>query len=200
MRPTSAHLSPDDFEAWLIGALPPLQSEHLAGCRACQERARLEDELDALLRGLPRYAPAVGFEDRVMASVRVRRPFGARSLAYARGLAARPRALAAAAALVLVVLAAMTTSVVWTLGNRETLTALGAWAGGEATQLLWAGTRAVYSSLVEQPWYAAARRFLEDPARLMAVSAAASLVYLSGLLALRRLLALPTVRVADASW
>jgi hypothetical protein len=200
MRPTSAHLSPDDFEAWLAGALAPLQSSHLRGCPECQERTRLESELDALLRGLPQYAPAAGFEQRVMASVRVRRPFTVRSLAYVRGLAARPRALAAAAGLVLIVLAAMATSIIWTLGNRETLSALGAWAGGEATQLLWVATRAVYSSLVEQPWYAAARRFLEDPARLLAVSAAASLVYLSGLLALRRLLALPTVRVADAAW
>lgn len=200
MRPTSAHLSPDDFDAWLAGRLAPGLSEHLTGCSACQERARLESELDALLRGLPHYAPTAGFDERVMASVQVRRPLTVRSLAYVRGLAARPRALAAVAALVLIVLAAMTTSVLWTLGNRETLTALGAWAGAEATQVLWLATRAVYSSLVEQPWYAAARRFLEDPARLMAVSAAASLVYLSGLLALRRLLALPTVRVADASW
>jgi len=200
MRPTSAHLSPDDFDAWLAGALAPVHSEHLASCSQCQERARLESELDALLRGLPQYAPAAGFEQRVMANVQVRRPFRVRSLAYVRGLAARPRSLAVAAGLVLLVVAAMTTSVVWTLGNRETLSALGAWAGGEAAQLLWVATRAVYSSLVEQPWYAATRRFLEDPARLLAVSAAASLVYLSGLLALRRLLALPTVRVADAAW
>jgi anti-sigma factor RsiW len=200
MRPTSAHLSPDDFDAWLAGALAPVHAEHLAACSQCQERARLESELDALLRGLPQYAPAAGFEQRVMASVRVRRPFRVRSLAYVRGLAARPRALAFAAGLALIIVASMATSVVWTLGNRETLSALGAWAGSEAAQLLWVATRAVYSSLVEQPWYAAARRFLEDPARLLAVSAAASLVYLSGLLALRRLLALPTVRVADAAW
>lgn len=200
MRPTSAHLSPDDFDAWLAGDLDPAQSSHLAACSQCQERARLETELDALLRGLPQFAPAAGFEQRVMASVRVRQPFRVRSLAYVRGLAARPRALAVAAGIVLVVVAAMTTSVVWTLGNRETLTALGAWAGAEATQLLWVATRAVFSSLVGQPWYAAVRRFLEDPARLVAVSAAASLVYLSGLLALRRLLALPTVRVANAAW
>lgn len=200
MRPTSAHLTPDDFDAWLAGGLAPAASGHLAGCPQCQERARLESELDALLRGLPQFAPAAGFEQRVMANVRVRAPFRVRSLAYVRGLAARPRALAVAAGLVLIIVASMATSVIWTLGNRETLSALGAWAGGEAAQLLWVATRAVYSSLVEQPWYAAARRFLEDPARLLAVSAAASLVYLSGLLALRRLLALPTVRVADAAW
>src|SRR5690606_8983935 len=103
MRPTSAHLSPDDFDAWLAGALAPVHSEHLASCSQCQERARLESELDALLRGLPQYAPAAGFEQRVMANVQVRRPFRVRSLAYVRGLAARPRSLAVAAGLVLLV-------------------------------------------------------------------------------------------------
>lgn len=160
----------------------------------------MEEELNALLRGLPRYAPAAGFEHRVMARVHLPQPLTARSLAFVRSLRSRPRALALAASVVLLVAVTMTASVVWTLGNRETLAAAGSWLGAEAVQLLWVATRTVFSSLVEQPWYAAARRFLDDPTRLGVVSAVASLAYLSGLLALRRLLSLPTVRVANANW
>ena len=37
MTPVSGHhLSPEDFDAWLAGALAPAAEEHLAGCLACR--------------------------------------------------------------------------------------------------------------------------------------------------------------------
>ena len=56
--------------------------------------------LDAQLAALPRYAPGAGFEDRVMASVRVPDPFAIRSIASTRRrLFASPRATAVAVSL-----------------------------------------------------------------------------------------------------
>jgi hypothetical protein len=54
------------------------------------------------------------------------------------------------------------------------------------------------SNLIEQPWYSSIRSLLENPIRLAIGSALASAVYFGGVLALRRLLALPTQQVAHA--
>ena len=37
-----SHLTPDDLDAWLAGALAPAAQEHLAHCPACQEQAQTE--------------------------------------------------------------------------------------------------------------------------------------------------------------
>jgi hypothetical protein len=52
--------------------------------------------------------------------------------------------------------------------------------------------------VMEQPWYDGFKLLVGNPTRLALASAAASLAYLGGVLALRRLLALPTVGVAHA--
>ena len=52
MTPVSGpHLTPDDLDAWLAGALAPAAQDHLAGCPACRERAETEREIVALLGG-----------------------------------------------------------------------------------------------------------------------------------------------------
>src|SRR6266404_1973300 len=66
------HLTPDDLDAWLVGALAPTAQDHLSHCPSCQERADTEREIVALLGALPRVSPAPGFADRVMARVTLR--------------------------------------------------------------------------------------------------------------------------------
>jgi hypothetical protein len=92
----------------------------------------------------------------------------------------------------------MAGSVVWTLGHQDTLAALGAWLAGQAGQAAWLGVRGVASNFIEQPWFAGLRTLAANPARLGLASALAMAVYLGGVLALRRLLALPTQQVAHA--
>jgi hypothetical protein len=55
---------------------------------------------------------------------------------------------------------------------------------------------------MEQPWFAGFRGLLDDPGRLALASAFGTLVYVTGVLALRRLLAVPTPtqRVAHAGY
>jgi len=189
------HLSPDDFDAWLAGALAPDARNHLDHCAECRQQAEAERGIVTLLASLPLLVPAPGFADRVMQSVTLPDPFSLRSLTSARRkLLATPKAAAFAATIALLLVGSMTASIVWSLGHRETLMAVGSWVA----QAGWVAVRGVASNLMEQPWFAALRGSLEHPARWGAVSALASFAYVLGVLAFRRLLSLPTQQVAHA--
>lgn len=186
-RVPDPHLSSDDIDAWLAGRLPVEQRLHLDGCPVCLERAHGEREIIRQLQALPRLAPAATFEDRVMTRVRIRR----------RRFATRT-ALALAASVTVVLLGGIAGSVAWSLAHPGALAALGGWLWAEGSQLLWSGLRDVASGLVEQPWYGAVRGWLATPGRIALVAGLATLGYLGGVLALRRLMTAPTPRVADA--
>jgi hypothetical protein len=194
---TGPHLTPDDLDAWLVGALAPTAQDHLSHCPSCQERADTEREIVALLGALPLVSPAPGFADRVMARVTIPQPFAVRSLrSLHRRVFATRRTMALAAGLLVLVVGSMAGSVVWTLGHQETLAALGGWLAGQAGQLAWLGVRGVASNFIEQPWFEGLKALAAHPGRLALASALAVVAYLGGLLALRRLLALPTQQVA----
>jgi hypothetical protein len=195
-----AHLTPDDFDAWLAGTLAPEAEAHLAGCPTCQERADTEREIIALLDGLPLLSPSPGFANAVMARVKVPRVETVSTLQLIRQRAfATRRSTAVAAGLLVVLLGSMAGSVVWTLGHQAQLAAFGSWLSAEAGQLGWAGVRAVASNFIAQPWFAGLRSLAASPGRLGLASVLALAVYLAGVMALRRLLALPTQQVAHAS-
>jgi len=193
------HLTPEDLDAWLAGVLAPAAQEHLAGCPTCRDRAETEREVVSLLAGLPLISPSVGFADRVMARVAVPQPLTARTLeVLRRRVFATRRSLATAASLLVVVAGSMAGSIVWTLGHQDTLAALGQWLTAQAGQAAWLGLRGIASNFIEQPWFAGFKALAASPGRLGFASALALVAYLSGVLALRRLLALPTQRVAHA--
>jgi hypothetical protein len=193
------HLTPDDLDAWLAGTLAPAAQDHLAGCPSCRERAETEREVTALIAALPLMSPAPGFADRVMARVAVPQPITVRTLdVLRRRVFATRRSMAIAASLLVVVAGSMTGSILWTLGHQDTLAAVGAWLTAQAGQAAWLGVRGVASNFIEQPWFDGFKALAASPARLGLASALALVAYLSGVLALRRLLALPTPRVAHA--
>lgn len=201
MSPVSGpHLTPEDLDAWLAGALAPAAQEHLAGCPACLERADTEAEIVSLVAALPLMSPTAGFADRIMTRVAVARPLRVRTIDLIRQrVFASRRSLAFAASLLVLVAGSMAGSIVWTLGHQETLAALGAWLTAQAGQAAWLGVRGVASNFIEQPWFAGFKELAASPGRLGIATALALVAYLSGVLALRRLLALPTPRVAHAS-
>ena len=201
MSPVSGpHLTPEDLDAWLAGVLAPAAQEHLAGCPACRERAETEGEIVSLIAALPLVSPAAGFADRVMTRVAVVQPLRVRTIdLIRRRVFASRRSLAFAASLLVLVAGSMAGSIVWTLGHQETLAALGAWLTAQAGQAVWLGVRGVASNFIEQPWFAGFKELAASPGRLGIATALALVAYLSGVLALRRLLALPTPRVAHAS-
>jgi hypothetical protein len=194
------HLSPDDFDAWLTGSLAPDARGHLERCAECRERAEAEREIVALLGNLPLMSPASDFADRVMHAISLPDPFSLRSLAgVRRKLLATPRAAAFAATIVVLLASSMTASIVWSQGHRDTLLAIGSWVAAEAWQVGWVALRGVASNLMEQPWHAALRGSLEHPVQWGTLSALASVAYVLGVVALRRLLVPPTKQVAHAN-
>src|SRR6202163_974757 len=141
-RPSGPHLSPDDFEAWLSGALAPELQRHLDECQACLEQARTDREIADQIAILPLMSPSEAFADRVMASVSVPDPFAIRSLqATRRRLLATPKSLAFAASLALLLLGSMAGSIAWTLTHQETMASLGTWLLAQGGQALWLGVR-----------------------------------------------------------
>ena len=198
-RPVETHLSPDDIDVLLTGAADAGAYPHLDGCRPCQALLAAERHLVARLESLTLEGPPPEFADIVMSRVAIPDPFAIRSLGTARRrLFATRRSMAAAAMVALVVAVAMAASVIWTLGNRETLAAAGSWIGAESVGLLWLGLRGVVANFIEQPWYGDARQLFDDPARVAAISGGIMLAYVAGLLALRKLMALPAQGVANA--
>lgn len=198
-RPSGTHLSPDEIDSWLAGTLAQEWQQHLDHCQACLERVRTEREIVDQITALPLMSPEMDFADRVMAAVAIPDPFAIRSLqATQRRLFATRKSLAVAASLSLLLLGSMAVSIAWSLTHQETLASIGGWLLSQGGQIAWLGVRGIASNLIEQPWYNGMRSLLDNPGRLALGSALASAVYLSGVLALRRLLAPPTQQVAHA--
>ena len=198
-RSVNPHLSSDDFDALLEGAASQDAHRHLAECAFCRDQVASDRTIVTRLESLSSFAPSAEFPEQVMARVVMPDPFALHSFGTARRrMFATRRSLAAAASVAIIVVGAMAASVIWTLGNRETLAAAGSWLGGEAVSWLWIAVRGGAANLMEQPWYAAARGFLGSPTRLAVLSAGISTLYLGGLIALRKLMALPSQGGAHA--
>ncbi len=194
----AAHITPDEIDAWLAGTLDSGRHRHLESCAECRELAETEGELVAQLTALPLLAPTAEFANRVLASLAAGQP----ALAFPSWrdrILGSPRSHALAAGLAAVAVASMGGSVAWSLSHQETITAAGAWFGNQAGQWFWVALRGGVSNLIEQPWYPDLRHLFGSPARLATLSAAASVLYLSGVLALRRLLAIPLPQASRAA-
>ena len=199
-RPPGTHLTADEIDSWLSGNLSQEWQQHLDRCQACLERVRVEREIVDQIAALPLMSPATGFAERVMASVSIPDPFAIRSLqATQRRLFATRRSVALAASLTILLLGSMAGSIAWSLTHQDTLASIGNWLLAQGGQIAWLSLRGVASNLMEQPWYGTARSLLGNPIHLAAGSAVATTVYLVGVLALRRLLALPNQQVAHAA-
>ena len=198
-RPPGTHLSADEIDSWLSGNLSQEWQQHLDHCQACLERVRIEREIIDQIAALPRLSPTTAFADQVMASVVVPDPFAIRSLhATQRRLFATRKSLALAASLTLLLLGSMAGSIAWSVTHQDTLASLGNWLVAQGGQMAWLSLRGVASNLFEQPWYSGLRGFAANPLHLALGSGLATTVYLGGVLALRRLLALPNQQVAHA--
>jgi len=191
------HLSPADVENWLSGILDAERARHLDLCPECFDRAQVEREIVEQIAALPPMGPAVGFADRVMASVTIADPFALRSFQTLRQrIFATRRSITIAASLALVLVGSMAASIAWTMANQEVLASVGNWVLAQGTQAGWLALRGLASNFIEQPWYESARALVDHPGRLAIALGVAMLAYLSGVFALRRLLALPTQQVA----
>ena len=193
----SAHLTADDLDSFLVDAASPAALQHVAFCDVCRATVQADRVLVASLHGLPILAPADGFAERVMAQVRVAVPAPVVApLPWRRRVLANRRTMAVAASTVL----AMAASVAWSLGNRELLDTLTRQVVTDGGQWLWTSLQATAASVSEQRWYEPVREVLASPVRTAAVLATTVAAWAGGVLALRRLVMLPTGPVPDARW
>jgi hypothetical protein len=196
-RPSGAHLSFDEMDACLAGVPASELQRHLDQCQTCMEQLRADREIAEQIAGLPLMGPGEGFSERVMAAVIIPDPFAIRSMqATRRRLFATPKALAAGVLLFLI--GSMARSVVWSLTHQATLASIGSWFISQGGQAIWLSVQGLASNFIEQPWYSGIKALIENPGRLALYSGLASLAYLGGLVALRRLLTVPTQQVAHA--
>jgi hypothetical protein len=160
---------------------------------------QVQREIVEQISALPLMGPSAGFADRVMASVTVADPFALRSLQTVRQrIFATRKSILIAASLTLALLGSMAGSIAWTMANQDALASAGNWVLAQGAQAGWIALRGLASNFIEQPWYESARALAGHPGRLAAALGVATLAYLSGVLALRRLLALPAQQVAHA--
>jgi len=198
-RSSGSHLSADEFDVCLGGVPTPEIQQHLDRCPQCLDQLKIDREIAEQISTLPLMSPADGFAERVMTRVVIPDPFAIRSIqATRRRVLATPRSFATAAGFALLLLGSMVGSVVWSLGHQETLASLASWVFAQGGQAFWLALQGVASNLLEQPWYSGLKSLAQTPGRLALYSAVGSLTYLGGLLALRRLLTVPTQQVAHA--
>ena len=76
MTDISMHLNTEEIELWAQGLLPAARAIHLADCSLCRVEAERERKVILELVQLPKFAPSVGFADRVMAQVKIPTPSG----------------------------------------------------------------------------------------------------------------------------
>ncbi len=193
MTRSRQHLTPDEIDALLFGESTPSLFQHARDCDACARAVAEQRAVIRALESLREFSPSEDFADQVMFQIAVPDPFAIRSIASAPGrllVTARSRAVAASVGVLLV--GAMAASIIWTALNREVLASAGQWIGGEATQWFWVLLRGTFANVTEQPWFDSVRQGLGAPARLAAASAVAMMLYAGGLMALRKLMSLPS--------
>lgn len=188
---TDTHLSPDELDALLVGVMSATVRTHLGECSLCRAVAATDRAVVIGLERLPRYSARTGFSDRVMLKVAIPQP-AVRSILGLKVRVPTGRSAALAASIGVVLIAGLAASIGWTLGHRDVLAGWGHQVVALLDSWLWLGLRTIAANVAEQPWYAAARSVVASPVRVAAMSVALLAFWSAGLLALKRLVALPS--------
>ncbi len=195
-RRAEAHLSAEELDQWTLGTLAGNREQHLHSCSGCREAADAERVLVRQLESLPLLGPAEGFSERVLDGVHV----PVTSLAGAwrlwrRRVASNPMGVAVAASVAVILGGSVAASAAWAAGNQDIILGVGSWLRTNGELWAWQGLGMAQTFLDQQGWYGAIRGSL-TPGRLAALGALTIGLYAGGMLALRRLLALPEAEVA----
>jgi hypothetical protein len=199
LTPEGEHLTPEELDDWTAGALIAPRQQHLHACAACRELADRERLLVMALERLPLFNPPPRFAQRIMAEVEL--PVTSLVGAYRqwhRRIFAQPVSTGVAAGIATILGGSLAASVAWAAGNQDVITGASHLAWTEGQQTFWMATSLVSQFLAQQPWYDSIRSAL-TPTRLALLGSGVIALYAAGLVALRRLIALPTGQVARAT-
>jgi hypothetical protein len=191
-----AHLSAEELDRWTLGTLAGIREQHLHSWSRCREAADADRVLVRQLEALPLLGPTEGFSERVLDGVHV--PVTSLSGAWRlwrRRVASNPIGVAIAASVAVILGGSVAASAAWAAGNQDMILGVGNWLRANGELWAWQGLGMTQSFLDQQGWYAALRSSL-TPGRLAALGTLTIGLYAGGMLALRRLLALPEAEVA----
>lgn len=194
----AAHLTPDDLDLWIDGLLPARREAHLRDCPECQALADAERVLVLRLQQVPLFNPAPGFSERVMHRVRIPVTSIASAWRFWHTRAfANPISVAAAASAAVVLGGSLAASAAWAAAHQDQISGVVPWLLNQG-QLFWnQGITFASTTLEQQSWYAPLKAAL-TPGRLAVVGTTVLALYGAGVLAMRRLLALPAPQVSRA--
>ena len=114
-------------EADLDDAATAVVDSHLTGCPRCRAEVEELHSLFEMLSSLPRLAPSAGFSDRIMARVRVRRPWFVRVSDWVEQFTPRTTHGWAVAAAVLALPVIGASLLTWWLISQPGVTPQGLW-------------------------------------------------------------------------
>lgn len=188
-----SHLTAEELDILLEQAPGTEVQAHIYACVPCRNLAEADRRLVEHLRHLPSFAPRADFADRVMTRVKIQPALADRFiLRLPSWVHGGGRSVRRAAALTVTLVSGMAASIVWSLANRDLLAS---W-GNQTLSLLegwaWTSLRTMAANVTAQPWYGAVREFLDSPERLGLAAVVLLTGYAAGLLALRRLVAIPS--------
>ena len=191
-----AHLSAEELDLWTLGALAGNREQHLHSCPRCREVADAERVLVRQLEALPLLGPAEGFTKRVLDGVHlpVSSLAGAWHL-WRREVGSNPIRVGIAASVAVILGGSVAASAAWAAGNQDMILGVADWLRANGELWAWQGLGMAQTFLDQQGWYGALRSSL-TPGHLAAMGALTIGLYAGGMLALRRLLALPEAEVA----
>jgi hypothetical protein len=198
-RQALQHLTADELDLLLEGSFPEGVRQHLGTCPPCSQLLQEARRVVHALSSVPLHVPRAGFEDRVMALVRIAVPASVLATLRTWALASQ-RNMAVAAMLAVALLASLGGSIAWSFANTELLASLGRTVLGAVAESGWVVARSLASTLFEQPWYASVRAALDSPTRLAFAAGGLVTTWVAGLLLLRRLVAIPAQRVAHETF
>lgn len=195
---TSAHLAPEDLDLWVDGLLPPRREAHLRDCPDCQALANAERVLVLRLQQVPLFNPAPGFSERVMNRVHIPVTSFAGAWRFWRTrVFANPIRVAAAASAAVVLGGSLAASAAWAAAHQDQISGVAPWLLDQAQHLWNQGLTLAGTTLQQQSWYAPLKAAL-TPGRAAAAGTTVLALYGAGVVAMRRLLALPTAQVSRA--
>lgn len=187
------HLTTEELDTLLEQAPGTEVQAHIFACVPCRNLAEADRRLVEQLRHLPQFSPRTGFSDHVMSRIKIQPAIADRFiLRLPSWVHGGGRSVRRAAAVTVTLISGMAASIVWSLANRDLLSAWGTQTRTLLEGWAWTGLRTMAANLTAQPWYGAVRELVDSPGRLGLAAVILLTGYAAGLLALRRLVAIPS--------
>jgi hypothetical protein len=150
------------------------------------------------LQQVPLFNPAPGFGERVMNRVNIPVTSFAGAWRFWRTrVFANPLSVGAAAGTAVLLGGSLAASAAWAAAHQDTIQGVTPWLLNQGQHLWQQGLVAATGFLQQQSWYAPVRAAL-TPAKIAIVGTTVLALYGAGVLAMRRLLALPAPQVSRA--